>query len=455
MSYLIGFLIIITVSVAVHEFFHFYPAKKLGIKVLTYSIGMGPAIFKWTSKGKDKITYQISAFPIGGYVKMLEKRALTDEQKAQYSEEDLSRAFDVQPVWKKLIVVLGGPLSNILLALFIYMFIAMHGVSYIKPIVGGLEESGWATHQPLEVGDEILSINGNNVTNFNEFAMELLNNLGKERVPAIIKRDEFEKSVSFDVSDFEVKRDMDFFKELGIVQIQETVEPIISDFSKDSPAQESGLLSGDKIVAIDDVNVQFWKDVVNEIQVKPNQKITITYLREGVEGVVSLKTKSSISEGKEIGLVGITVTSQSLDRKYIGVEKHGLIDGFTWGYDKVTGMVNHSLSTIKLLVTGRVSVDNLSGPVGIAKLSGEAFDNGLLSFLSLMALINVSLGVLNLLPIPVLDGGHVVIYTIEGVLGLFGKKLHEGSVNVVQNIGGLLLMGFMAYVIFNDILFIF
>ena len=455
MSYLIGFLIIITVSVAVHEFFHFYPAKKLGVKVLVYSIGMGPAIFKWTSKGKDKITYQISALPIGGYVKMLEQRALTEEERAQYSQEDLDRAFDVQPVWKKLIVVLGGPLSNIVLALFIYMFVAMHGISYIKPIIGGVEETGWVTEQPLEVGDEIISISGNEVTNFSEFAMELINNLGKDNVPATIVRDNTQQNVVLNVADFKIDRGMDLFKELGIIPIQETVQPIISDFSADSPARESGLHSGDRIVSIDGQNIQYWKDVVEAIHVKPNQEISLTYLRDGVENTISLTTTSAQQGEEEIGLIGITVTAQSLNPKYIGVEKYGFFESFSWGYDKMTGMVNHSLSTIKLLFTGQVSVDNLSGPVGIAKLSGEAFENGLLSFLGLMALINVSLGILNLLPIPVLDGGHVVIYTIEGVLGLFGKELHEGTVAAAQNIGGILLLGFMAYVIFNDIMFIF
>lgn len=455
MSYLIGFLIIITVSVAIHEFFHFYPAKKLGVKVLTYSIGMGPAIFQWKSKGKDQITYQIAALPIGGYVKMLEQRALSEEEKKEYSEEDLSRAFDVQPVWKKLIVVLGGPISNIILALFIYMFIAMHGVSYIKPIIGGVEESGWIVQQPLEVGDEVLSIDGNQVTNFSEFAMELLNNLGEENVPATIMRNNNQQNVFLDVSDFEVNRGMDLFKELGIVPIQETVDPIVDGFSETSPAKKAGMESGDKIISIDGKNVQYWKDVVTEIQSKPNQEINITYLRNGTENSVSLTTTSSTMNDKEIGLIGITVSSQSLDPKYIGVEQHGFIDSFVWGYNKMTGMVNHSLSTIKMLFTGQVSVDNLSGPVGIAKLSGEAFENGLISFLGLMALINVSLGILNLLPIPVLDGGHVVIYSIEGILGLFGKKLHEGSVAAAQNIGAILLLGFMAYVIFNDIMFIF
>lgn len=442
---ILSFIVALGILIAVHEFGHFWVARRCNVKVLRFSIGFGQPL--WRKVGKtDNTEYVIAAIPLGGYVKML------DEREEEVDESEAHRAFNRQSLSKRAAIVAAGPIFNFIFAIAAYWLIFVVGDTGLKPILDKVEEGSVAASAGLLPGDEFLAINDKKTRTVEDFAYRLINeNLDQPRLDVrVLGVDGVERDLQLDLTGREEElRSGSITKTLGIKLLRPSLPARIGETLEGSPAQQAGLMAGDLVLSYDGVDVVDWRDWVMAVRERPNKNISVMVERDGAELQLTLTPKSVEDNGKTIGQIGATVMvdpefvqSYQVEVSYGPLESLNRAMLQTW---------DTSVSMLKMLgkiITGQASVKNLSGPISIADYAGKSASYGWIQFVKFLAVISISLGVLNLLPIPVLDGGHLFFYAIEAIKG---SPLSESMQLAAQKVGITVLLMVMGLAFYLDL----
>ena len=436
---LISFIVTIGILVTVHEFGHFWVAKKLGIKVLRFSIGFGKVLKSWK---RGETEYTLCALPFGGFVKML------DENEGEVDAKEKHRAFNTQNVYKRIAVVIAGPAANFILAIILYAIIFIIGTHGIKPVVGLVKINSIAEHSGLQVGDQLLSINSQNTPTIGEFSMGFIQALEGEILQLkVISKTSDLKTLTLDLKgDFLANPEQGVEHYLGFEFAMPVLEPIINQVMNASAADLAGIQSNDKILQANGKAIDSWRDFVEVIKRNPQQPIQLQVERNHRTIELTLTPKNE--NGTPKAGVSVMVPDGYLDEWRVLVKK-GVLDAFLSANVKVYQLTLLNLKIIKKMILGEVSLKQLSGPVSIADYAGKTAQLGLISFLSFLALISIGLGLLNLLPIPLLDGGHLFFYLIEI---LKGSPVSQAFQQVSIKLGLFVILSLTFVALYNDFL---
>lgn len=435
----------LAILVAVHEFGHFWVARRCGVKVLRFSIGFGPPLFGWRDKRGTE--YSVAAIALGGYVKML------DEREGDVAPAEVDQAFNRKPVLSRIAIVAAGPLANFLLAIAAFWFLYMSDESGLVPIVEDVAAGSVAALAGLEAGQEIVSVDGKETPTRQALSFRLLERIGDTGVITFAVKYpdsdviyESEAAVSTWLSEYE---EPDIYAGLGITLFLPDAEPVLSEVIPDSPAAAAGFRPGDKLLSADGVALPAWrKHWMEYLRARPGQPIVIEFERDGQLKSVSVTPESIPGpNGEQIGRVGMAVELGAIPPELVRTFSRGPIESLGAAVQRTGDLTLFTLNMIKKMFQGRISQKNLSGPITIAKVADSSAKSGLESYIGFLALLSVSLGVLNLLPIPVLDGGHLLFYTIEL---LAGRPVPEKVQIFGYQIGLFLVMGIMMFALYND-----
>lgn len=442
---LLAFIVAIAVLVVFHELGHYWVARLCNVKVLRFSLGFGKAIYVKRFAGGET-EWALSVFPFGGYVKML------DEREGEVAPHELARAFNRQPVLRRMAIVVAGPIANLLLAILLYWALFIYGVPGIKPILGEVPSATPAATAQLRAQETIISINGQATPSWQEVRWILLDLVLQKRQADIELRTVEGRSV-LRMLDMSVLTpgdlDGDFLQKIGLQPYQPPIYPVIDKVTEGGAAQRAGLQTQDRVLRVNGQAIPRWDVFVEAVRSHPGSVLNIDIERAGSLLTLNVTPDTATEGGKQIGRIG---AAPLIDRKafetmltevhYPPVAALGEAVRKTWETSAV------SLKMMWKMVMGEVSLKNLSGPITIADYAGQSAHIGLGAYLGFLALISISLGVLNLLPIPLLDGGHLLYYTVELIKGSpVSEKVWEAG----QNVGIALLVTMMAFAIYNDI----
>ncbi|MFO7188685.1 MAG: RIP metalloprotease RseP [Pseudomonadota bacterium] len=442
---LLSFAVALGVLIVVHEFGHYLVARWCGVKVLRFSVGFGKPIFM-RRLGRDRTEWAIAAIPLGGYVKML------DEREGEVAPEELPRAFNRQNVWKRFAIVAAGPLANFLLAIVLYAVLFVGGVQELKPIAGKPVEGSLAAAAGIREGDTVTAVDGEAVRSWQDVRWALLDRaIDREPVTLeVITADRTLERRVLDLSGLHADQsEGDLLLQIGLRAYRPPVEPVVGQVSAGSPAERAGLRLGDRIVAIDDEPVTHWDTLVDRVRNAPGRELRLTVERDG-QRLQLYPVPDAVGEGEaRRGRLGVApqVDEAQLQPYFVEI-RYGVVEAFGRALEKTWDTSVFSLRMLGKMVLGEVSWRNLSGPVTIADYAGQSAQLGLAAYLSFLALISISLGVLNLLPIPLLDGGHLMYYTAEI---LKGSPVSERIVELGQRAGLVVLLALMVFAFYNDI----
>ncbi|MET0061914.1 MAG: sigma E protease regulator RseP [Candidatus Thiodiazotropha endolucinida] len=442
---LVSFIVALAILIAVHEFGHFWVARKLGVKVLRFSIGFGRALWRRTSV-VDGTEYVIAAIPLGGYVKML------DEREAPVEAEEQHRAFNRQSLGVRSAIVVAGPLFNFLFAILAFWLIFVTGDTGLKPIVGEVEGGSIAEQAGFTRGDEILAVADQPTPTWESVVYVMLSEALDTPNLAVRVRSQTGMEHIYRVASDGLSglaEDGMLLQNLGLTPDRPTLPPVIGEVLDGEPAALAGLKSGDRIVTVDGVDVVDWSDWVNYVRKRPGQNLDLEVDRNG-DYIALIVTPLMIEgDGESYGRIGASVdVPDDLMDDYRAVVKYGPIDAIGHSLYKTWDLSLLMLRMLGKMIIGEVSVKNLSGPISIADYAGKSASYGISYFLKFLAVVSVSLGVLNLLPIPVLDGGHLFFFLIEGIKG---RPLSDQFMEQGQKIGLLILLAIMSLAFYVDI----
>lgn len=445
----IAFIFAIAILVTVHEYGHFQVARWCGVRVLKFSIGFGKPL--WVKKfGKDQTEFILAAIPLGGYVKMLDEREFSQDDAAHmaYSNAELNQAFNRQPVLKRMAIVLAGPLANLLLAILLYSMLFMIGVIGIKPILADIVPQSPAALAGFESGETVQSVNGRTVTSWQDFHWLLLkSSLNSDSVEVRgLSKQQVQKSHALNLSTLrEAQANEDAFASLGFKPQQVAFPARIGDVVAGGPADDAGLQTDDLIVAVDKQPIITWQDFVAYVRLHAGQELAVQIIRAEAASTLRITPASKMEQGIAVGHIGAAVKMQSSG---LLMQQYSLAEAMIKAVEKTWDTAAFSLQMLIKMLTGEASWQGVSGPVTIASYAGQSANMGIQVFIGFLALISISIGVLNLLPIPVLDGGHLMYYMLEI---LTGKPVPDSVMALGQKIG-LTLLGLMMIIAFyNDI----
>ncbi len=443
--YIASFLVLLGVLVTIHEYGHFIVARMCKVHVQRFSLGMGPVIYKRLDKHGTEIA--LSLLPLGGYVSMITDRLieLEPEVREQLTEEQIKNTFDSRPKWQRASIMVAGPLANFLLSIFIFSIIFLNTpdpqtVPVIKEVDSSIVLK--SSDQFILPGDSISSINSVNVNESKDLNLELLSLAGFTGfIDLGIKRLDINEIVDINiyVEDFLPTSESQTkpLTYLGLL-IEYKMKPIIGQTISGGPANIANIKANDVVLSIDNSRVDYASDIRDSISSMPNRNVSIKVLRDNNVLDLPVSIGSLINDtGDEIGVLGVSFGT-----------KRSFIQAFSKGVYETYNLSIKTLQFIGKMLTGNMGAENLSGPIGIAQMAGNTAQAGLLPFMYLMALLSISLGVLNLLPIPVLDGGQL---TLLGIEALRGKPLSEKSENFIYTSGAVLVGALMIFAIFNDV----
>ncbi|SDW18497.1 RIP metalloprotease RseP [Nitrosomonas communis] len=443
---ILSFIVALGVLITFHELGHYLVARWSGVKVLRFSIGFGQPLFK-KRLGKDQTEWVIAALPLGGYVKML------DEHEGEVLPQELPRAFNRQPVIKRFAIVAAGPIANFLLAILLYWLLFISGVSGLKPILGPIKPSTPAAFSAFKEGETIVKIENEPVVTWQDVRW-LVSTHVIDRNPEVMVETVNPQGEVFwrklDLSSVDTDDvNANFLEKIGLVNYPPNMAPIIGQVITGGAGDRAGLHVGDEILSVNNKSISYWEELVKEIRAMPGQSLTLEVLRDGKTIDIPITPDKAVDGNAEIGKIGIAprIDQEAITKLLVNVS-YPAGTALLKALDKTWEMTFFTLRMLGKMVMGEVSWKNMSGPITIADYAGQSAKMGIIAYLGFLALISVSLGVLNLLPIPVLDGGHLMYYVIE----IFkGAPLSEKTVAIGQQIGMVMLFTLMVFAIYNDI----
>ena len=443
--YIGSFIALLGVLVTIHEYGHFIFARIFNVHVQRFSIGMGPVVYKRVDKHGSE--FALSAFPLGGYVSMITNKLIELEPdiKEQLTSEQIKNTFDSKPKWQRALIMFAGPLANFLLSIFIFSLIFLNTpdpqtTAVIKSVDSSVLMS--SSSESILSGDQIYAINSVVISEPKDISLELLSYAGYSGIINIsIKRQGIEDIVDIDVvvNDFlpSAESQSNPVAYLGL-ELEYKMKPIIGSLVPSGPAEISGIKEGDLVSKIGNTNISYASDIRNAVSKMPNETILVDVMRDGNLIQFPLKIGSSQNlDGEEVGVIGVAFGTN-----------RSFFESLSKGTYETYNLSIKTLQFIGKMLTGNMGTENLSGPIGIAQMAGNTAQAGFIPFMYLMALLSISLGVLNLLPIPVLDGGQLTLLGIEAIRG---KPLSEKTENVIYTGGALMVGALMIFAIFNDI----
>ncbi|MEM7469459.1 MAG: RIP metalloprotease RseP [Pseudomonadota bacterium] len=443
---LAAFIVALGILVTIHEFGHYWVAKKVGVKILRFSVGFGKPIWR-TTRGPDQTEFVVAALPLGGYVKML------GDGGEEIAEQDRPRAFEEQSLLGRTLIVAAGPIANFLFAIFAYWLMYMVGVSGARPIIGSVDADSLAAEAGLKEGYEIVAVEDrqsptwDNV--FRESISAILNSSSVNLTVKDLNGISEQAVLDFSAISVDDISESDFFTEIGIAPYRPHIPPRIGDVIAGEAAAEAGLKNGDLILTVDAKPVTSWTDWVELIRASPGRTLEVQIERHGENLTIALKPKQTTDNSELVGRIGAQVSLEGVEEVPRGIERYGPVEAIPVAFQQTGQMITTTLKFLHKMVAGEASVKNLSGPISIAQYAGQSAKLGISRFLDFLALVSVSLGVLNLLPIPLLDGGHLLFYLVEFVIR---RPVPESVRLWGQQLGMVLLLGLMGLAVFNDVM---
>ncbi len=441
-----AFVVALSVLIVVHEFGHYWVARRCDVKVLCFSVGFGRAL--WSSrKGPDGTEWRIAAIPLGGFVKML------DEREGDVAPGEVHRAFNRKPVWQRFAIVSAGPVANFIAAVVLYWALFMHGVPGLLPVIGEPVAGSTAAQAGFSAGDTILRVGEEKVPAWQDFRWQVLQQ-ALDRQPVEVGVRTVQQGMATRLLRFDnvAPGDLegDLLGKLGFVRLRVPLQPVIGEVVAGGAAAKAGLQPGDRVLAVDGTAIETWDALVTQVRAAPDRELRLQ-VRRGEVDLPAMKVVPDRvgSEGGEIGRIGAgpRLDPQAMARLTTTVT-YGPAESLVKAVVKTWDTALFSLRMLGKMIMGEMSLKNLSGPITIADYAGQSAQSGWISYLLFLALISISLGVLNLLPIPLLDGGHLMYYSVEIITG---KPVPDKVMEVGQQIGMAVLFALMAFALYNDI----
>jgi len=435
------FLVAIGILVVVHELGHYFAARLAGVKVLRFSVGFGKPLIS-RRFGRDQTEWSLAALPLGGYVKML------DEREGEVPAAEAHRSFNRATVWRRIGIVAAGPIANFLLAIVFYAALFMHGLPALKPMIGEPPAGTPAAQAGLVAGDEVRSVNGNETLSFQDLRLSLLR-VGVAGDPIVLGLANG-RSVHLGAQPIETGNlERDTLRPLGIVRFDPDIAPTIGKVLPDGAAERAGFQPGDRLISANGQAVANWQAWVELIRQHPAKILRIEYERKGQVASLTVVPDAVDEAGQRVGKIGAgPQVDEAMLATLMTEVRYGPLDALGQGAIKTWDMSLFTLEMMGRMVLGQVSWKNLSGPLTIADYAGQSAALGWISFVGFLALVSVSLGVLNLLPIPLLDGGHLMYYVAEVFTG---RSVSERTMEIGSRIGMALLLLLMSFALFNDL----
>ncbi|MGB5166624.1 MAG: RIP metalloprotease RseP [Woeseiaceae bacterium] len=439
-----SFIVAISVLVAIHEYGHYIVGRWTGMKVLRFSIGFGKPIWSRVA-GPDRTEYCISAIPLGGYVRFL------DSREGPVDAADEGRAFNQRPIWARIAVLVAGPAFNFVFAIFAYWALFVYGVPTVTAAVGEVAAGSYAEAAGLETGERIVAVDGETTRDWESALVAMLGTMVADgRIPLTLEdHNGRQRNALLNVGDnaSRLTEPGMLFDGLGFQPWRSSdAAATVGEVSADSAAARAGLLPGDTITAIDGEPINRFLDLVNIVSVRAERKVAVEFERGGRVITVDTVLGSTERDGKSYGLLGVTAAVVTSD--YFYMRKYGVLESVGHAAERTWSTTKFTLSMLGRMLTGDVSIKNISGPINIAQFAGESAENGLDYYLGFLAIVSISLGVLNLLPVPVLDGGQIVYQLVELVKG---SPLSERAQIMGQQVGIFALLILMSFAFYNDI----
>ncbi len=441
---IIGTLVALGVLVTFHEFGHFWVARKCGVKVLRFSVGFGTPLLRWHDRHGTE--FVVAAIPLGGYVKML------DEREGDVPPALLGQSFNRKPVGQRIAIVAAGPIANFLLAILFFSLVAMLGSQQVRPVIGAVESGSLAASAGLMPGQEIVSIDGKPTNGWSAVNLQLVRRLGESGSLRVGVRDEgatLERQHEISLDHWLKGADEpDPIQSLGLRPWRPVLPPVLAEIDPKGPAAAAGMKTGDRLLALDGTAVSDWQQVVDRVRAHPKTQVQVRIERDGAQLELPV-TLASKGEGQAAaGYLGAGVKGGEWPANMLREVSYGPLEAVGEGLSRTWNMSVLTLESLKKMLFGELSVKNLSGPITIAKVAGASAQSGVGDFLNFLAYLSISLGVLNLLPIPVLDGGHLLFYLIEWARG---RPLSDRVQGWGVQIGISLVIGVMLLALINDL----
>ncbi len=444
-SSLFAFIVALGVLVTVHEFGHYWVARRMGVKVLRFSIGFGKPIYRWRLKNNET-EFVVAAIPLGGYVKML------DEREGTVDPAERHFAFNNQSIWSRIAIVSAGPLANVVMAVAVYALVFSLGITGTKPVVGEVQSSSIAADAGFQYKDTIIEVDGEKVDTWRQVQIEILDSLmsRSDFIVRVITESGNERDRSVQLHDsLLLKEQGDIIHNLGLVRWWPEGPPVIGEVLSGGAAERAGLQAGDKIISTNGEPVKSASSWIEQIRNNPNVPLELEISRDGKTLMIMITPDEIEESGRKIGRVNAGISrSHKADSDMQTLVRYPVPKNILKGFEKTYDMSVLTLKMIGELVAGRASTKNISGPITIAEYAGRSININFIYYLDLIAFISISLAVLNMLPIPLLDGGHLLYYTVELVKG---SPVSEAFEAVGQRIGALLLACLMVLAIYNDL----
>lgn len=438
------FVVSLVILIAVHEFGHYWMARKLGVKVLRFSLGFGRIIWRWQKTPQDT-EFTLSALPLGGYVKMV------DEREGEVASADLPYAFNRQPVACRAAIVLAGPVFNFLLAILVYWLAFLWGETGTRPVVGELKSGTLAERAGFREGDEIVVIGDEGTPTWSLAISRILElALDEEPIPVTVtEADGSTRHLTLVIPHEDVQKPEVLYRRLGLRPWEPVLEPVVERVEPGGAAERAGLMAADRIVSADGLAIRNWKQWVDFVRDRPDQAIQTVIERDGARLGLVITPAIAEADGQRIGRIGAAVQVPPKLIEAMTVEyRLGVWPALVAATRKTADI---SLATLRMagrMLVGKAAVENLSGPISIAQYAGQSASLGFGQFMKFLALVSISLGVLNLLPIPVLDGGHLFFYLVEAIKG---SPLSDQAQMAFQQVGMFILLCLMALGFYLDI----